>query len=496
MTTVQAVTEPSFAARLRARVRAGDRFVGNSVVYTFGNMAPQVINLALLPVLTRFLTPGEYGVYAYTAAACAFLAIMAHLSIHAYLLSAFYDKAKPVSERELFGAIFFFLAGYGALFVSGAFLIMPRIMKGTQVPFEPYMRLALCNLFLELFAIIPLTYFRIRQRAGLFVALTLTQFLINAGVSLLFVVKWRWGILGRYYGQLGANAALFIPYVIIIGRISSFRFDARMRETIKAAVTFALPMAAAELLFSVSGISDRIILERFVPMSRLGIYSVGFSLASGIQFVANGIYRAIEPEIFRVVGERSAEERLVAMKSCIVWILIVLASVVVTFSREAVGLLVRPAFHEAYIVTSIVAVSALIQGAAIPVSTYVVAIKKTRAVPIVCLASAAVSVGLNLILIPVMGIYGAAVAGIGAALASLAAYVYVAENASPLRWHYGGDLAMAAAALGGCALIQRLPIRWLPAAFCAKAVAVVIWLIVLWLVRKPLTGARQEFKCA
>ena len=481
--------------------RSGNKLVGNSVIYTAGHMAPQVINLAMLPVLTRFLTPREYGIYSYTTAVCAFLAILGHLAIHSYLLSAFYSLKKEsasddFSGSDLFGTIFMFLVVYSLFILGLAFLVMPRFMQNTQVPFEPYMRLALMSLFIEIIAIIPLTYFRIHEKAAMFVALTFSQFLLNALFSLILIVGLRWGILGRYYGQLGANSVMLAAYLVIMWRVATFRFNRDTLATIKAAIAFAVPMAGAELLYGATSVSDRIILERFVPMSRLGVYSIGFALASGIQLLGSGIYKAIEPEIFRVVGDVELEARLLTMKRYIVLILLVIACVAVSLSREVVALLARPAFSDGYIIMALVAVNALIQGATIPVSTYIVALKKTRAVPLICTVSFVTSVALNFLLIPRFGIYGAAVGGIGAALAALAAYVFVTERSSSLRWNYGPDLRLSAVALMGSAIILQVRLPWILAVMAIKLALLGVWFFLLWETRFSQPERSVEKACA
>jgi|CXWL01.1.fsa_nt_gi O-antigen/teichoic acid export membrane protein len=486
---------------LLREIRSDNKLVGNSVIYTAGHMAPQVINVAMLPILTRFLTPGEYGIYSYTTAVCAFLAILGHLAIHSYLLSAFYSLKKEsagddFSGSDLFGTIFMFLVVYSLLFLGLAFMVMPRFMQNTQVPFEPYMRLALMSLFIEIIAIVPLTYFRIHEKAAMFVTLAFSQFLLNALFSLILITGLRWGILGRYYGQLGANLVMLIAYLSIMWRVATFRFNRDTLATIKAAIAFAVPMAGAELLYGATAVSDRIILERFAPISRIGVYSVGFSLASGIQLLASGIYKAIEPEIFRVTGDAGLENRLLTMKRYIVLILLVIACIAVCLSREIVTMLAQPAFGDGYIIMALVAVNALIQGATIPVSTYIVALKKTRAVPMICLMSCLMSVALNCLLIPRFGIYGAAVGGIGAALTALAAYVFVTERSSSLRWNYGPDLSLAAVALMGSAFILQVRLPWILAVMAIKLALLGAWLFILWQTRLFQPERQREQACA
>jgi O-antigen/teichoic acid export membrane protein len=49
-----------------------NRTVLNSGIYTIGSMLPQLFNILLLPIFTRYLTPAEYGILSYTTAISTF----------------------------------------------------------------------------------------------------------------------------------------------------------------------------------------------------------------------------------------------------------------------------------------------------------------------------------------------------------------------------------------------------------------------------------------
>lgn len=429
--------------------------VWNSAVYTAGNLAPQITNVLLLPIMTKFLSREEYGIFGYTTAICTFLGVVGNLSIHSYALRHYFECRTDDDRRRLFGGLFWFLAVYAVALLAVESWVLPRIFGffHLSVPFEPYMRLALYSVAIENLAIIPLTYFRVREEAGRFMALSLTQFALSMGLSLYLVAGLRAGVIGRYYGQLGANLMMLAVYLAIVLRVTRFSWDLRL---MRRAVTFSFPMALSGLLAMVSNMSDRVVLERYVPLTQLGIYTVGFSIAYGLNSLSNGIYKAIEPVVYRMAGEAAFEVRIVTIKRYLVTLLTLIGCFSIAFSRETVTLLANSQFRESYKIVALVSARAVLMGFSMPLAVFVVAIKRTGYVARVETTGAVISLLANLTLIPRMGIYGAGISGVLAALVVVTSYVVLTERASSVRWGYFTDLMLTACAFGAAAAILQV----------------------------------------
>lgn len=447
------------------------RLIGNSAVYTFGNLAPQAVNMLLLTIFTRYLSPAEFGIFSYTVAVCAFLYLVGSLSIHSYVLRHYYTCPTEEERRRLFGAIFSFLVLYDAALLGAEFLILPPVFRalGAQVPFEPYMRLALLSNAIEILAVIPMTYFRVREQATHFVTLSLSQTALNGAVSFYLVVVAGSGILGRYYGVLAADVLMLVVYLVIMRRVADWSWD---RATIRRAIVFSAPLSLAGLLWLINTMSDRLILERFVPLAHLGVYGVGFSIAYGINSLSNGIYKAIEPQMYRLAGGSMLEESIMGLKRYIVLILTGVGCATIVFSREILVVLAGPSFYESYKIVALLAVSVVLQGVNVPMSTYAVAIDRTRYVPFVNLSGAVASLAANLLLVPFFGIYGAAIASIAASVVTLWAYKILTERRSAVRWRLGADVLWVAVFFAISAAILQVDAHSLPVSLTLKAILV------------------------
>jgi len=110
--------------------------------------------------------------------------------------------------------------------------------------------------------------------------------------------------------------------------------------------------------------------------------------------------------------------------------------------------------------------------------------KRTQYYPVATMTAAAANVGLNIVLIPRLGIVGAAWAN-GAAYAVQAGLAYVfSQRFYPVRYEYGRLFRAVAAALIGYVVAKQLPAMPPAAGILARGATVVAMMsALLWLTR-------------
>jgi O-antigen/teichoic acid export membrane protein len=418
----------------------------NTGIYTLGSILPQAMNVLLLPIFTRYLSRADYGVLNYTTAVSAFLFVLGTLSIHSYLQRHYFECRSEEARRRLFGAVFLFLLGFNLLLLAAGQLALPLafdLVHG-QVPFHPYIQYALILNAVECLFTVPLAYLRVRQEAGRFVTISVLRTVLATGLSLYFVVGLRLGVLGRYYGLLAEGTLALIVCLALVARIGRIRWDGAV---VRDGLRFSWPLLPGALFLNITAVSDRLILERFVPLSELGLYALGATLASSLGFITSGAYRAIEPEVFRMSGEPEFAARLLLIKRILVVAILAVVLVLIGLSREVVAVLAAAEFQEARNVLSLLVIPLALQGFSVPVSCYLLSIRQTRRLPLIAVAGAAASLAGNLALVPVLGMYGAAST---AALAALVTLLMYQARSPGIRWRFERDVARlaAVAALG------------------------------------------------
>jgi len=460
--------------------QGGGRVLGNWSIYALGGLLPHALSVLLLPIFTRYLSPHDYGVLAYTTMLASFFTIVGSLSIQTYVVRRYYDCRTSDETRHLFGTTFVFVGLYNVLLLAVAYATLPQVFRtlDVQVPFSPYVELTLLSMVMDVVGLIPLAYFRARERAGVYVLLAVTPALLNSALSVYLVVAQGMGLLGRYYGQLAAFALFLVVNCVIMTRIGRIWRYSLIRD----ALVFSLPLVPAQFIGVFVNMSDRLVLERFTPMDQLGTYSVGFGMASSAAMVMGGMYLAIQPMVFRLASESRLDTMILSVKRYILAVTMTVMCVVIALSQELVKLLTAPAFHESYKIGALLVIPIALQAfiTLVP-SLYIVAMAKTRYETPIRSTGALAGLVAMLILVPLLGTYGAAVASIISALVTLFTYHLVICRRSGVRLGLGRDVVLMglACALGYGILQLQSPLLLLTAAIKLVAigacVAVYLW---------------------
>lgn len=382
---------------------------GKSVVYGLGSIVLRAISFFLLPLYTRFLTPTDYGILAVTGIVGAILGVLLSLSLHSALNPIYFFSSDNKQRRANLGTVWLvlvLLAGCITFVLdqTGSYLF-PLFFK--NVPFTPYIRLVIWNGFLNTFSLVPLALLQMQERAKFYVALNIASVLLHIGLVIYFVVVRQQGVYGNLLGNLLGTLVMTMPYIWIALRNVRPTLQG---EVLKRALAYSLPLVPHSLASWVLELSDRAILERFVPLDQLGLYSLGYTYATIMNMVAYAVNIAWVPFLFRTDAQEGdmARSRLARLGTYFTLFLCFTALILGLFARHVIEFMTAPAFHPAAQVAPWIVAGLLLSGLYYFPINFLFLKQKTSFVPLVTVLSGLLNVGLNVWLIPRFGIMAAA----------------------------------------------------------------------------------------
>ena len=404
------------------------KVIRNVSFYTIGAMIPKVIGFFLLPIFTRYLSPTEYGIINYTNSITIFLFAFTVLSLNTYLLRNVFDYEKEEDRKKLIGNVFLFITIINFVMLGIELILFPKIISAfnIKVNFHPYFLLALINNFLNVFSVVPLIIYRYKGKAINFVVVNATKAFIQVIFSLILVIHFNMGILGRYYGSLIANVIFLVIYILIIYENAILNLNL---PQIKKGLLFSLPLVPSTFLHIIINVADRIILERYVPLAVLGIYSVSYTLGTVLQIFAYSSYLAFEPIVFSKIGKVDFSKTIIKIRKYYLYVIFCLSFLYVLFSKEILYLMASSKFSSGYKIIPIIILSTIFLSENYLFGTILIGIKKTKISLILNLIGAVINVIVNLLLIPIIGIYGAAISTLTSYLVMFSLfYVYLNKH--------------------------------------------------------------------
>jgi O-antigen/teichoic acid export membrane protein len=324
------------------------------------------------------------------------------------LIRFYFERKTEFDKQKLVGNIFLFIAFVNVfIFISG-FLIIPKLISFFKIKilWNPYFKLAFIAYFLDVFSIIPLVLYRVKQNAKVFVALSLIKVIFQYVIIFILIVFYKKGLLGYYYGNIFALIPFFFIYWFIIYKNSILNFN---WKEIKVGLIFSLPLLPGAVSYLLLSFSDRILLERYVPMSDIGIYSIAYTLSFSLNMVIYSVYKAIEPEIFIRYGTLDFERFILKSKSVFFLIIYSAAMFVSLFSQEFFSLVTSKSYMQAYLYVPFIIIGVIMTGQNVIFGGILTAEKRTKIVGFSTFLGVIVSLAFNLLFIPHYGAFAAAI---------------------------------------------------------------------------------------
>ncbi len=394
------------------------QLLSDTLCYSVGLVLRRGISIITLPVFTRYLSVQEFGVLSIISTVRELLSVLFEWGIPNSSARFYYDCRTDEERRRLFGTLFLFIMA--ASFAGCALLVWVGPLYWNRfvlnVPFHPYISLTIVTVFLLGMGILPRTLFRVTGRVPLHTALGVGEGVLTAGLSIALVTIGNFGVMGPVLGNLGACLSFFFIFFTFLRSEIAWAFSPHV---LGRSLAFGLPEIPVRMASWALKLADRLILQAYLPLSVVGLYSVGYLLGGTVfELIASSLNSAILPFFYLTATQESeqASRRIFAdVAAYNAALLGFLGLGTILFAREFIVIFTTSQYQEAETVVPLVAWASIFQALAHIPNRAIYLAKKTAVLPVVFIAPAALNVGLNIVLIPRYGM-------IGAAWATLASY--------------------------------------------------------------------------
>ncbi len=473
-----------------------------SLLVTVANLVPRAGAFLLLPIYARFLGQADFGTVSLAGSAALLLAIAYRLGLDASLLRMHGDDSGP-GRRQLYAttaALTLVAAAAGTLLGAVASVALgPRVDDDLL----PLLLVTLAIGAANAFQFVPSVWFRATDRMGRYLGLALGAFMAVVVVTVALVVVMRLGALGSLLGQLAGATVMAGAAAVILWRQRPWAYRS---DIARRSLAFGLPLLPHTLAGWLLNLSDRWLLGLFLgltaaqTLAAIGVYSLGYQLGYAISLIAVSFNAAWMPFLY-AIGDGPAGPRVIReAMTIVVTAFFALAACLSILAPDLIGLIAPPEWAAAADVTVIVAFAAAVNAAALMFASGLYLARSTGRLPLVTAAAAIVSVALNVVLIPRLGIIGAAVSTLVAYAVLAAGTWWLASQRHPLRLDWGRlTLAVTVAILA--LATSRVAAAGTGAGPLAAHLALVIAVVVAgWMIaRAPLAtlrGALAEAEAA
>ncbi len=412
----------------------------DSIIYGIGNVATKIVGFLLIPIYTnpKFMSVADFGVLSILDISAQVLVALFGLSLYQGFMRWYWDMKTTKERKELFFTVLSSVSVlsliFGTILAFNAPLIS-NLLYHTGI-YSRTIVLVIINAVLISIQVLPNSSMRIQGKSKLYTALSVLKFTANLLFTVYFVVFLKRGIEGIFEAQIIGSLLYFVFSFKHIIKNSIIKIQARI---LKELFIYSYPLIFASMSGILLTTIDRFSLNYLSTLPNVGIYTLGFKIGGSIKvFVVTSVQLALTPLLLKRINDpnnkRLYSKVLTYFSFGLMWIVLAVS----VFSREIIILIAKsPQYIEATYIVPIIAMISFFGMAKDSVIMGLHVHKKTKIIGTLIVIAGLLNLGLNIILIPKWGIYGAAWASLTAQLLLFAAVYHFAQKSYKVNYELG-----------------------------------------------------------
>ncbi|MCK9339328.1 MAG: oligosaccharide flippase family protein [Bacteroidales bacterium] len=400
------------------------KLVGQTAVYGFSTILGRLLNYLLVPLHTYLFQPAQYGIvgelYAWVSL---FVVILTYGMETAFFRFSQIDEYKNKCYSTAIVSLFTTSVIFSVLCSCFAQPIAGWMQYGNHPEYITWIAIIIS---IDALTSIFFASLRLQMKAVKFAVVKITNILVNILLNLFFLLLCPYllknGIATEFLNTI-YDPEIGVGYIFIANLAASIVTLVMLAPDIfKIRVTFswslwrkmfayAFPLLILGLAGIVNETMDRVLLKNLSPaeiaQSQVGIYSACYKISIMMTIFIQAFKYAAEPFFFSKSKDADAKATYaVVMKYFVLCCAVMFLGIMLYI--DIVKYFVGPEYHQGLVVVPILLLANLFLGIFYNLSIWYKLTGQTRFGAYIALIGAAITLGLNYLLIPVIGYLGSA----------------------------------------------------------------------------------------
>lgn len=389
------------------------KLISDSALYGVSSMVTKLVAFFTVPIFTSVLSEHDYGVISLTNAFVASCGALTILGMDNAAHTFFWATDDQLKRKKTLASWF-----WTSLSISIILAILIILGKGFISRNLYCQSSGSTEMLIVYTAIIIVTslglnilqnFYRMSCRPVAFVCASLLFVAINIALAIYFVVVLKMGFLGNFLALCISHCVVFVFLVVSMRSILSLSYYEW--QTTKTMLKFSLPLFLGSIPLVALPFVERNLISIFSGSKEVGLYQVAIQVSQLMAFFTMPIVTAWGPFALSIqsLGDRSCRIYAAAL-SLLIMIFGSISFGLVVFMDDLYQFLVDEKFHRGINISRFYLFCAFIQSVT-TISATASAIKgNSKYIGFAQLMCAALSIVLYIVIIPLLGMKGAAIA--------------------------------------------------------------------------------------
>ncbi|MBI5931818.1 MAG: lipopolysaccharide biosynthesis protein [Chloroflexi bacterium] len=416
------------------------RVIKDLLAYLPSKLLPALTAFLTVPIFTHLFAPDQYGNYNLAFGVSEFLiaGTVTGFAAAAVRFYAAYELKGKLSDY--FGTIFSttaVLTLIGAI-IAAVLMVTAKIANLVDDDLYSLLWVALLLFMVTSWYTVLMHIVRAEEKSRWFTAFELTLRYGMVGIAIVLATQFDIGVSSIMWGQVIITALLMVPLFWVALRGKTVHFTRLVKADFAPFWAYALPLTIGNLAFWGLRLSDRYIVKIFHGSYEVGVYLVSYNISARSIDLIVGLFIIVPgPIIMRLweeKGRADAEEALTAITR--MFLLLVVPAVIglAVTSQLLVRFLAEEKYYDGHKAMFFVAASSALFGLGQLGSFGILLGKKTNILARNQFVAVAISLIINLALVPWLGFMGAAIASAVAFGAQTFLQAYYSSKFLTWRW--------------------------------------------------------------
>lgn len=408
--------------------------VKSSGIYTVSSSINAAIPIILLPILTRRLSPADYGIVSMFQLSVSVIFVFISMNLDGAIQRRYF--VKDAVDFPAFVGSCFLLVGLSSLIVSGVFFSCINFIHAiTKIP-ELWLKYIVLVAICQFFTSIILIIFQITIQPVKYGVFQISQSLINFGLTLLFIIILNKTWDGRIDSIIIAGILFALLSIFLLIKANQIRFNFKKND-FRNALKFGIPLiphAIGSMLFT--GI-DRLFLSNLVSLEQTGNYSVAYQIGAVIGLLTISFNNAYIPWLFQNLNKDDVNIKRKIVKFTYLYFtsLIIGAIILILIFPTIISIFVGHSFNNIDTYSVFIVFGFVFLGMYYMVTNYIVYIQKTSILAIVTISVGVLKIPITYFAIIWFGPVGASISYCFTYLIFFIVVWFISNHVYPMPWN-------------------------------------------------------------
>jgi O-antigen/teichoic acid export membrane protein len=390
------------------------KLFSHSILYALGPQVPRLANIILLPIITKYLTSLDYGVYGTIMAYNGLLMGVKSLGFDVLLVNAFFKKENrwQLYWKRYSGILYIWQHLYIFIYILILYLIIPKEASNNKLLL--ILLIIVPNYLFSIVNTLGGRYFQIAQKPQRIFITTALSGTITIVTNYYCIVTLQLGYLGWYISAAAGTFVMFCSYVWPIWVQLKIRPIFNLKKAfVKKALKIALPTIPHQYSTYLLNSSDRLVMDQLnVSINNIGNYNMAYIIGNYFKIFGDAVIMAVAPYYTQLHSRENIQSdyQIRTLVYFLQVIFLMLAFIISLWAKEIFHFLIsNDELEKVYYIAIIIIMGYTYRPMYSGAMSKIFYLEKTNKLWLVSFIGGAINIILNFIFIPIYGFEVAAI---------------------------------------------------------------------------------------